>query len=229
MTAPRTSRRPARRESDTEVTDVGRLLATQCDLLSAVRDELAQVRTELAQLRRTIERAPVDGGARLGEPRPALPAFVPPDPRRVTQDNPRNPTPEGLTLAEAPMDPVAYARLVTRIRSLARTVVPFNAVVAVVSRGDEALVDLDGRIAWHFPRLDDGRWLGHHPRDSEEAIAHLERLRRQGARYLLFPSTALWWLTHYDEFTRHLESTSTPLARHDDACRIFALQPPESR
>ena len=127
------------------------------------------------------------------------------------------------------MDPVAYARLVTRIRSLARTVIPFNAVVAIVSRGDEALVDLDGRIAWHFPRLDDGRWLGYHPRDSEEAIAHLERLRRQGARYLLFPSTSLWWLTHYDEFTRHLESTSTPLARHDDACRIFALQPPESR
>jgi hypothetical protein len=136
---------------------------------------------------------------------------------------------EDLEFADAPMDPVDYSRLVTRIRSLARTVIPFNAVVAVVSRGDDALVDLDGRIAWHFPRLDDGRWIGHHPRDSEEAIAHLERLRRQGARYLLFPSTALWWLTHYEEFKRHLESTSTPLARHDDACRIFALQPQETQ
>jgi hypothetical protein len=228
VTPPRTVRRPTRHENGTEVADVGRLLATQSDLLSAVRDELAQVRSELARLRRTVERTPTDGGPRPDEPRGAVPTLDPPDLRRVAKDPPRTAT-GGLTLTGSSMDPTAYSRLITRIRSIARTVVPFNAVVAVVSRGDEALVNLDGRIAWHFPRLDDGRWLGYHPRDSKEAIAHLERVRRQGARYLLFPSTALWWLTHYDEFTRHLELTSTPLARHDDACRIFALQPQESR
>lgn len=206
----------------------------QHELLSLLRDEVAQLRAELAQLRSGVERILVENWTRPIEspPRTERPALSAPDrsasPRekreavhsRVTHD---------VAVPQAPMDPVAYARLITRIRSLVRTVVPFNAVVAVVSRGDEALVELEGRIAWHFPRLEDGRWLGHHPQDSREAIAHLERLRRQGARYLLFPSTSLWWLTHYDEFARHLESNSTPLARHDDACRIFALQPQESR
>jgi hypothetical protein len=126
------------------------------------------------------------------------------------------------------MDPPAYARLVTRIRSVARTVLPVNALVAVISRGDDALVDLDGRIAWHFPRLEDGRWVGHHPQDSTEAIAHLERLRRQGARYLLVPATATWWLTHYQGFADHLTRTAAPLVQRDDTCRIFALRPQES-
>ncbi|MCU1363884.1 MAG: putative glycosyltransferase [Acidimicrobiaceae bacterium] len=229
MTVPRTTRRPVRREFDTEATDVAHLLATQSDLLVALRKELAQVRTELAQLRRSLERARVEGEPASAKLALAPPVVEPPDSPHATLELAQPVAPEGLTLVESPMDSAAYARLITRIRSLARTVVPFNAVVAVVSRGDEALVDLDGRIAWHFPRLDDGRWLGHHPLDSREAIAHLERIRRQGARYLLFPSTALWWLTHYEEFTRHLESTSTPLARHDDACRIFALQPQEAR
>jgi hypothetical protein len=229
VSVPRATRRPVRREFDTEGTDVGHLLATQSDLLMALRKELAQVRTELAQLRRSLERARFEGEFAPARLAPALPVLEAPNSRRATSDIAPHVAPEGPALAESPMDAAAYARLITRIRSLARTVVPFNAVVAVVSRGDEALVDLDGRIAWHFPRLDDGRWLGHHPQDSREAIAHLERIRRQGARYLLFPSTALWWLTHYEEFTRHLESTSTPLARHDDACRIFALQPQESR
>ena len=234
MTAPRSTRRSPRRENDIEPRDAAPVAANQGDVLLAVRYELAQLRIEVAQLRGTIERVLIETGTRAvesrrREPRAEISASDPSEFPPGSEEIPDRPTSEELNPDEAPMDAVTYARLITRIRSLVRTVVPFNAVVAVVSRGDEALVELEGRIAWHFPRLEDGRWLGHHPRDSEEAIAHLERLRSQGARYLLFPSTSLWWLTHYEEFAQHLESTSTPLVRHDDACKIFALQPQEPR
>ncbi len=134
-------------------------------------------------------------------------------------------TPEAVE-KEPPMSGPDYTRLVTRIRSLARTVLPVNAVVAVISRGDEALVEMEGRIAWHFPRLEDGRWAGYHPADGREAVVHLETARRRGARYLLIPATSLWWLDHYPTFRDHLVETSAPILRRDDACRIFSLNPP---
>ena len=65
----------------------------------------------------------------------------------------------------------------------------------VVSRGDEALLELDGRARQHFPQAEDGGWAGHHPADSEEAIGHLEALRGSGASYLVVPPTYRWWLT----------------------------------
>ena len=223
-----TPRRPtlAPRGFEEGHSEIGRLLSTHGDLLAELRGEIAQLRAELARLCTSIERGRLDGHRPDG-PRQLVASSATLAVTRHPLQGASHPEPVGAH--SSPMDPASYARLITRIRSLARTVVPFNAVVAVVSRGDEALVNLDGRIAWHFPRLDDGRWLGHHPRDSKDAIAHLERLRRQGARYLLFPSTALWWLAHYADFARHLESTAMPLARQDDACRIFALQPQESR
>ena len=58
---------------------------------------------------------------------------------------------------------------------------PAGRRVLVVSRGDRELVDLGGVDAGHFPQDDDGRYLGHHPRDSEDAVAQLEALRKRGA------------------------------------------------
>jgi len=120
-----------------------------------------------------------------------------------------------------------YARLVTRIRALVRTVVPGDAVVAVVSRGDDALIDLDGRLGWHFPRCDDGRYAGWYPKDSPAAIDHLEEVRRRGARYLLFPATTLWWLDYYEGLRRHLEQRYRLVVRRNDACVIYALNSQE--
>jgi len=127
----------------------------------------------------------------------------------------------------APISGAEYARLVTRIRALVRTVVPGDAVVAVVSRGDDALIDLDGRLGWHFPRCDDGRYAGHYPKDSDAAVAHLEEQRRRGARYLLFPATSLWWLDYYDDLRQHLDRTYRLVVRRDDACAIYALDSQE--
>src|SRR5947207_15858862 len=92
-----------------------------------------------------------------------------------------------------------YASLVSRFQALGSRALPADAVVAVVSRGDHELLDLGGRLAWHFPRREDGVYAGYHPADSAAAIAHLEGLRDRGAEFLAFPATALWWLEHYAE------------------------------
>jgi hypothetical protein len=49
-----------------------------------------------------------------------------------------------------------YHQLVERIREVIRTTLPLRARVIVVSKGDEALLDLGGRRGWHFPQAEGG-------------------------------------------------------------------------
>jgi hypothetical protein len=95
--------------------------------------------------------------------------------------------------------------------------------VVVVSRGDDELLQLDGRPGWHFPRGERGRYAGYHPASSEDAIRHLESLREDGANYLLLPCTAFWWLGHYDELAKHLIGRYQLVHADNDTCVIFAL------
>jgi len=120
----------------------------------------------------------------------------------------------------------SYKQLVGRIQDLVRNSLPPDATVIVVSKGDEELLKLDGRQGWHFPRTEDGRYAGYYPADSIQAIAHLERLRIMGGEFLLFPQTALWWLEHYAEFRKYLESHYRIFARQEGDCLIFALFEP---
>jgi hypothetical protein len=198
-----------------DLAEVTRILCSQSDAIAGLQRDILRLSEAVERIERQARGATADPPTGAPTNDGMAPVAMSP---RGTSEAPRT----------NPIDPPSYARLVTRIRSVARTVLPVNALVVVVSRGDDALLDLDGRIAWHFPRLDDGRWAGHHPQDSTEAIAHLERLRRQGARYLLVPATALWWLTHYQGFADHLTRTATPLVQRDDTCLIFALRPQES-
>jgi GT2 family glycosyltransferase len=122
----------------------------------------------------------------------------------------------------------AYETVVRRVRrQIGRCTEP-GAVVVVVSKGDDALVALPDRVGWHFPRLADGTYAGHHPADDDDAIGRLERLRAEGANYLAVPTTAAWWFAHYRGFTRHIdaryERVSPPRAaaviyRLDEGCR----------
>ena len=59
-----------------------------------------------------------------------------------------------------------------------------------------------------LPFLERGGQYWGPPPDDASAIAELERMRRAGARYIFFAPPALWWLDHYTEFRRHLESTA---------------------
>jgi glycosyltransferase involved in cell wall biosynthesis len=118
-----------------------------------------------------------------------------------------------------------YLQLIRQIREKANAVVPDGAIVAVVSKGDKKLVELGGeREGWHFPQNEDGVYVGYHPADSAGAIFHLEELRERGARFLLFPGTALWWLEHYGEFRDHLDSHYRRVW-DEEACIIYDLTP----
>ena len=98
--------------------------------------------------------------------------------------------------------------------------------MAVVSKGDDELLRLDGRPARHFPSTTSGEYSGYYPPDSAEAIAHLEEMREQGIELLVIPATALWWLEHYREFGDHVSSHYEEVAREDDVAVIYSLARP---
>jgi hypothetical protein len=116
-----------------------------------------------------------------------------------------------------------YFGLVDQVTSMVTAVVPPSETVLMVSKGDENLLTLGSRQGWHFPRHEDGRYAGHYPTDSDDAVRQLEDLRKRGAGYIVFPATSLWWLDHYPELNRHLESRYRCMVRDDDVCAIYEL------
>ena len=131
-------------------------------------------------------------------------------------------------VASAPIGAAEYSLLVADVRAFVESATHPGSIVLVASKGDDSLVSLPGRQGWHFPRDVDGRYAGYYPADSEAAILHVEQLREQGAEYLVLPSTAFWWLEHYQGLADHLQrcypateatppSFSPGIARQDDA------------
>lgn len=121
-----------------------------------------------------------------------------------------------------------YRDGIAQIRNVVRDTIPQNATVAVVSKGDEALLQLDGRRAWHFPQSEEGDYAGYYPADSEEAIDQLEAVRRRGADYFLFPYTAFWWLDYYKGLKEHLTTHYQLCTQEENTCMIIALHPHNS-
>jgi GT2 family glycosyltransferase len=124
----------------------------------------------------------------------------------------------------------SYRVLTQRIRDLVAQRLPPQSRVLVVSRGDDELLRFEGREGLHFPQAENGVYAGHYPGDSREAIAHLEEVRReQGARFLLFPETGLWWLDHYGGLRGHLESCYRRVAFEEGTAVIYSLREPSSQ
>jgi hypothetical protein len=113
---------------------------------------------------------------------------------------------------------------VDQMRVLLRTAVPPGSIVLVISKGDDDLVRLSGRHAWHFPQARDGVYAGHHPADTASIVAHLHELRERGAAFLFIPCTAMWWLTHYRGLREYLERQHRLVAYHEDLGVVFALR-----
>jgi hypothetical protein len=113
---------------------------------------------------------------------------------------------------------VDYEQLIGAVRETVHRVVPLNATVLVVSRGDEELLELGPRRALHFPQDEDGKYAGYHPADSDDAIAMLEKLRD----YFVLPATSSWWLDYYVAFKSYLEHRYQVVASGDD-CWIAQL------
>jgi GT2 family glycosyltransferase len=126
--------------------------------------------------------------------------------------------------ASGPASYLEYRSLLNRLRETARTELPTDATVVVISKGDDELLDLGVRQAWHFPQDEHGGYAGHYPDSSKTAIAQLEELRSRGAEYLLVPATSGWWLDRYPEFGQHLRSRYALVVDDREVCSIFALE-----
>jgi hypothetical protein len=109
-----------------------------------------------------------------------------------------------------------------RIKALAAATLPQAKAVAVISKGDDELVDISGCRARHFPEAADGKYAGFHPADGPEAISHLENARGKGVQFLLIPAASFWWLDYYTEFRQHLDGRYKRIAAGED-CIIYDL------
>jgi hypothetical protein len=108
------------------------------------------------------------------------------------------------------------------VRELVWEHVPAGANVAVVSKGDPALILFDQRNGWHYPQTGSGQYLGHHPETGAAAVAHLESLRLRGAQYLVVPSVYGWFLDFYADLRSHLNREGE-LVYRDENCAIYSL------
>jgi hypothetical protein len=116
--------------------------------------------------------------------------------------------------------------LVDRVRALVADAVPEGATVAVVSRGDDRLLEVADRTGWHLPQVEGGVYAGHHPASSDDAVEELEALQARGAEYLVVPASGLWWLGFYEGLRRHLDACAELVALHEDSGAVWRLSPP---
>ena len=114
-----------------------------------------------------------------------------------------------------------YRVAVVALRDVVRHTIPIGSRVLVVSKGDDDLLELEGRRGGHFPQVDDGVYAGHYPADGPEAIADFERLRSAGAEFVVFPTTARWWLDYYGGLRAYLERGGTVV--DSESCVIYRL------
>jgi ATP-binding cassette subfamily B protein len=121
-------------------------------------------------------------------------------------------------------DDLHYERVVDAVRRVVDAALPPDATVLVVSKGDDDLLALEGRRAWHFPQMEDGVFAGYYPADSAAAITHLEALRRKGASFLIIPDPARWWLDYYDGLREHLRRSGRLVVDEPGICQVFALR-----
>lgn len=99
-----------------------------------------------------------------------------------------------------------YPDLSRRLRQAVLAATSPGDAVAIVSKGDDGLVGYRDRRGIHFPAAPDGKWLGYYPADGTGALAQLAAVREMGARILVVPSPAMWWLTTYPELAAELRA-----------------------
>ncbi|MGQ0762600.1 MAG: hypothetical protein ACT4OT_11405 [Acidobacteriota bacterium] len=62
---------------------------------------------------------------------------------------------------------LSYRELRRRVKTLIKNL-PARAIAAVVSKGDEELIRLNGQKGWHFPQSEDGRYAGSYSTDTRK-------------------------------------------------------------
>ena len=95
-----------------------------------------------------------------------------------------------------------------------------DALIVAVDGGNPAIFYYAKRKGWHF--LEQNGIYDGNPKNSQQAIADLERLRRQGATHFVFTTPRFWWLTSYPEFADHVAKVAT-LIRATPEFMIYKL------
>src|SRR5437667_9387560 len=97
-----------------------------------------------------------------------------------------------------------------------------DALIVAVDGGNPTIFYYAKRKGWHF--LEQNGIYDGNPKNSQQAIADFERLRRQGATHFVFTTPRFWWFESYAEFTRHLSERATLLEATPEF-KIYKLSP----
>lgn len=97
-----------------------------------------------------------------------------------------------------------------------------DALIVAVDGGNPAIFYYAKRKGWHF--LEQNGVYGGNPKNSQQAISDLERLRREGATHLVFTTNTFWWSESYPELTQLLSESATLLEATPEF-RIYKLGP----
>jgi hypothetical protein len=119
--------------------------------------------------------------------------------------------------------PEEYDELCRRLEAVLQDATEAEATIAVASKGDPRLVEIEGREGRHFPGDPEGRYAGYYPRTSEEAISQLEEARRSGAEFFCLPATGLWWLDHYQGLAGWLATHCHVVVDDPETCVLYDL------
>lgn len=119
--------------------------------------------------------------------------------------------------------PEEYDELCRRLEAVLQDATEAEATIAVASKGDPRLAEIEGREGRHFPGDSEGRYAGYYPRTSEEAISQLEEARRSGAEFFCLPATGLWWLDHYQGLAGWLATHCHVVVEDPETCVLYDL------
>lgn len=136
----------------------------------------------------------------------------------------RLPAPITETSAPVASPQIDYTQVLERTRACIVETVPTGSTLAVINKGDVAMLRVGQRTAHHYPPGTGGGYAGFYPADSTAAVTQLERARETGLQFLVIPASAFWWLEHYVGLRRHLDTRYKLALRRDDACVIYDLR-----
>jgi inositol phosphorylceramide mannosyltransferase catalytic subunit len=146
-------------------------------------------------------------------------------PERLFQHEERTPFPETYAIhhGAGSWGEAGRAKFEAKVRQFVtediERIVPLGSLFILVNKGRS--IETSGRRSVPFPERD-GEWAGY-PADDASAIAELQRLRKTGAEFIVFPAPMFYWLDSYPGFREYL-SAETRCVRSNERALIFDLR-----
>jgi mannosyltransferase OCH1-like enzyme len=147
-------------------------------------------------------------------------------PEKLIQHEERTPLPETYAIhhGAGSWGDAGRAKFEAKVRQFVtediEQIIPAGSLFILVNKG--RWIETNGRRSVPFPEHD-GEWAGY-PTDDAAAIDELERLRRAGAQFIVFPAPMFYWLDTYRMFRDYLYAKARPVISNERAL-IFDLRP----